>query len=238
MEREQGPGLAARLAAAQAELADPVKDGQNPHYASRYATLGAVLAAVRPVLARHGLAVVQDVRTETSGDRLVVSVTTRVLAEGETLDCGPASVSLPATAGPQAVGSAITYLRRYCLQAAVGVASADDDDEAAEAARAPEHAPRPQTRPRGRRAEKATTAASPAVSPAVQTTQELLRLIGEARTLDELHEVGERIRARGDGLPANLVTMLRRTYAAQTRRLAEQARDAGQKEGKNAKCDQ
>jgi len=228
LEREQGAGLAARLAAAQAELADPVKDGQNPHYASRYATLGAVLAAVRPVLARHGLAVVQDVRTETSGDRLVVSVTTRLLAEGESLDCGPASVSLPATAGPQAVGSAITYLRRYSLQAAVGVASADDDDdEAAEAARAPEHAPRPQTRPRGRRAEKATTAASPAV----QTTQELLRLIGEARTLDELHEVGERIRARGEGLPENLVTMLRRTYAAQTRRLAEQARDAGQKEG-------
>jgi hypothetical protein len=221
MERGQS-GLAARLAAAQAELADPVRDGQNPHYASRYATLGAVLAAVRPVLARHGLAVVQDVRTETSGDRLIVSVTTRLLADGEALDCGPASVSLPATAGPQAVGSAITYLRRYCLQAAVGVASADDDDaEAAEAARAE---PRPQARSRTSRGRQGTTTASPAASPVVQTAQELLRLIGEARTLDELNEVGERIRARAEGLPEGLVRMLRRTYTAQMRRI-EQAQE-------------
>jgi len=235
MERGQ-TGLAARLAAAQAELADPVKDGQNPHYASRYATLGAVLAAVRPVLARHGLAIVQDVRTETSGDRLIVSVTTRVLAEGETLDCGPATVSLPATAGPQAVGSAITYLRRYCLQATVGVASADDDDaEAAEAARAPE--PRPHPRSRTRRDQQATTAVSPAASPVVQTAQELLRLIGEASTLDELQAVGERIRAQAEGLPEGLVGMLRRTYTAQQKRL-EQATDGGQKEGDHGKCDQ
>ena len=54
-----GPAtIAEALSAAQAELTDPPKDSVNPHFKSRYADLATVLKTVRPVLARHGIALV------------------------------------------------------------------------------------------------------------------------------------------------------------------------------------
>jgi ERF superfamily len=49
------------------------------------------------------------------------------------------------TGDPQAVGSAITYLRRYALAAVAGVAPEDDDAEAATTTHAAQAVPKPQT---------------------------------------------------------------------------------------------
>jgi hypothetical protein len=118
--------LATALAAAQGEIENASKNAANPHFKSRYADLAEILNTARPVLARHGLSVVQS---PGYADGLV-SVTTMLLhSSGEWLRD---TVRAPAQkADPQGVGSATTYLRRYSLAALVGIAQEDDDGEAA-----------------------------------------------------------------------------------------------------------
>jgi len=51
--------LAAALAAAQGECKPVAFDRDNPFFHSRYATLAALWAEIRPVFARHGLSIIQ-----------------------------------------------------------------------------------------------------------------------------------------------------------------------------------
>ena len=141
--------LATALAKAQGEMSGAVKDSSNPFFRSKYADLASVWDACRAPLSKHGLSVVQFPNTAYAGApeayewtakqsgetrygvRVVttVSVVTRLLhASGQFLE-DRVSTMLP-TGDPQAVGSAITYLRRYALQAVVGIAPEDDDAEA------------------------------------------------------------------------------------------------------------
>lgn len=121
--------VAAALAAAQAEIESIGKDSTNPHFRNRYASLDAIMATVRPILARHGIAVVQGVTLpETDGARLVgMAVETQLVhASGEWIG---SQVFMPvAKSDPQGAGSAITYGRRYGISAALALATDDDDD--------------------------------------------------------------------------------------------------------------
>lgn len=115
--------LFAALVAAGGEMKNPPKDSVNPHYKSRYADLATVLDTVRPVLAKHKLAVVQMPTEMDGGPGLA---TTLVHESGEWMR---STVRLyPAKSDPQGIGSALTYARRYGLQAALGIAADDDDD--------------------------------------------------------------------------------------------------------------
>jgi len=118
--------LGEALAKAQAEMEGAAKDATNPHFRSKYADLASIRDACRP-LAKFGIAFLQPTRAE--GPH--VTVTTLLLhSSGEWI-----AEDLTLTAGqntPQAVGSAITYGRRYGLAAMVGIAPEDDDGEAAE----------------------------------------------------------------------------------------------------------
>jgi hypothetical protein len=121
---EQRPRtIADALAAAQAELTDPAKDSVNPHFKSRYADLATVLKTVRPVLSKHGICVTQTTRVEDDGRVLLV---TRLHWHDEEI-VGYYPV-IPQQQTPQGFGSAMTYARRYTLQAIVGVAADEDDD--------------------------------------------------------------------------------------------------------------
>ena len=115
--------IADALAAAQAELTDPAKDSVNPHFKSRYADLATVLKTVRPVLSKHGISVTQTTRVEDDGRVLLV---TRLHWHDEEI-VGYYPV-IPQQNTPQGFGSAMTYARRYTLQAIVGVAADEDDD--------------------------------------------------------------------------------------------------------------
>jgi len=127
----QKPGiqeLAAAYVAAAGEIENVVKNASNPHFGSNYADLGAVLDTAKPVFARHGLALLQA-PAEIEGDRLTIV--------GLLLHTSGQSISFKSQApiGPkmtaQAVGSCITYLRRYQWAAVAGIAQVDDDGNAA-----------------------------------------------------------------------------------------------------------
>lgn len=111
------------LAEAQNEISNPALDSINPHFKAKYASLAALRNSVVPVLARRGIAVIQQVEYE-SGK--VVCITTLAHKEGGTIR---SQLSLPVPQPtPQAIGSAITYARRYSLAALVCVAGEEDDD--------------------------------------------------------------------------------------------------------------
>jgi hypothetical protein len=119
-----GPAtIAEALAAAQAELTDPSKDSINPHFKSKYADLATILKTVRPVLSKHGIAIVQTTGITDAGGVVLI---TALMWRGESI-VGRYPVA-PVKADPQGYGSAMTYARRYALQAIVGVAADDDDD--------------------------------------------------------------------------------------------------------------
>lgn len=124
-ERARAGALAAALARAQAafpaisrekEVTVPTKTGGS--YKFKYAPLDAILAAVRGPLAANGLAIVQLLDED-------VLVTSLLHADGAVLS---GRTPIPQTEGIQAYGSAITYLRRYALQAILGIAAEEDDD--------------------------------------------------------------------------------------------------------------
>lgn len=123
---EQINELAAALSSAQAVMEGAAKDATNPHFKSRYATLASVWEAARAPLTKHGLAVIQTAR----GDGAAVTVET-MLTHKSGQWVRDSLTTTARDAGPQSVGSAISYLRRYALAAMVGIAPEDDDAEAA-----------------------------------------------------------------------------------------------------------
>lgn len=123
--QETGGLLAAALAKAQGSFAPvkrdktvTVKTKTGGSYSFSYAPLDTILEAVRQPLADNGLVVVQLL----DDDDLVTSL----LHESGAVLSG--RVSLPRTDDIQGFGSAITYLRRYAIQALLGIAAEDDDD--------------------------------------------------------------------------------------------------------------
>ena len=118
--------LALALAKAQGQIRGAIKDSENPFFKSNYADLEAVWAACREPLSKNELAVVQT----TSGDEgKVVVHTTLIHSSGQWIR-GTLSVT-PDKPTSQAVGSCLSYLRRYALAAMVGVYQVDDDGNAA-----------------------------------------------------------------------------------------------------------
>jgi len=148
--------LAAALAIAQGEIEGAPKDSANPFFRSSYADLASVWGVIRKPLSANGLAVLQfpatgeprniivperAVRDGQNNTRIVpehaetiidVTITTLLVHKsGQWI-----SSDLKVTARedtPQAVGSAITYGRRYALQSIIGVAPEEDDGNSASA---------------------------------------------------------------------------------------------------------
>lgn len=121
--------LATALAKAQGAMRGALKDADNPYFKSRYADLASVWEACRKPLTDNGIAVLQSPAAEGSTVRLE----TLLLHSSGQWVRGIATATAKDD-GPQAVGSTVTYLRRYALQSFAGVAPEDDDAEAAEAA--------------------------------------------------------------------------------------------------------
>jgi len=123
---ESTPELNAALSKAQSEIQSAEKDGTNPHFRSQYATMASLLDACRVPLTKNGLAVIQ--LPAVAGNDVVLTTSLRHVS-GQSVET---VLNIPVTKmDAQGIGSAITYACRYSLAAMVGIASADDDGNAA-----------------------------------------------------------------------------------------------------------
>ncbi len=127
--------LAAALIAAQADLPTAIgKDstGQIGTRQYRYLSLDKLIEDTRPILTAHGLSISQwPTFIPRDGEAPYPALSTKLLHEdGEDVTC--TMPLYPAGENKmQALGSAITYARRYAWAAVLGIAAEEDDDGAA-----------------------------------------------------------------------------------------------------------
>ena len=108
--------LASALSQAQAELKPVGFNAVNPFLKNKYADLGALIESSRPILAKHGLSIVQL----PMGDGQIGVETIVLHTSGEFVSN---FITLPlemekGKSNAQVAGSIITYLRRYAWAAA------------------------------------------------------------------------------------------------------------------------
>lgn len=110
----------------QAECPAIVKDKENTFITEKnkgkkamYADLASINETIKKTLSANGLAVTQPIRGGVLETYLYHSSGQFIKSEFALSTEGKAS---------QAVGSEITYMRRYCLCAVLGIAADDDDD--------------------------------------------------------------------------------------------------------------
>lgn len=147
------------MAKAQAEFEPVKKDAKADlgQYGYAYAPLENLLAATVPALNKHGLCLMQPLASKAGGGHLLrtwIGHSSGALLEMET--------DIPRADKIQALGSSITYLRRYTVQSLLGVNGEDDDDGNA----ADGNAPRIERRPARQQPSAAPQARRPGPPPA------------------------------------------------------------------------
>ena len=130
MQSESINELAAALSSLQGALEGAKKDSTNPYFKSKYADLEAVWEAARPLLQPNGLSVTQTMGYLATGEVPVTTLITTLLHSSGQWIGGEMPLYLKVQ-DAQGQGSAITYARRYCLAAILGIHQTDDDAESA-----------------------------------------------------------------------------------------------------------
>ena len=114
--------IAKAMASFQGEVENAKKTADNPYFKSKYADLAEIWDTIRPALTKNGLAIMQIPSAE--GQKVKIT-TLATHSSGQWIE---GELEITATKGdPQAIGSAITYGRRYALAAFCGIAQEDDD---------------------------------------------------------------------------------------------------------------
>jgi len=124
-----------RLLEAQKEIGKVVKNAKNPHFKNNYADVNAIIAAVEPILNANDILLTQPIEEGCIVSRLTYTQT------GEVME---SKLPLAIQTNPQAMGSQITYYRRYTLQSLLALQVEDDDSQHATNANTPAPARRPE----------------------------------------------------------------------------------------------
>ena len=124
--------MAGALSKAQGEMTNPpktrtvqvnTKSGGN--YSYSYAELDGIIDHVRPIIAKHNLAIIQRIDTQPD---CVTLVTELIHESGQMIS---STHPLPKGCAAQEFGSYLTYARRYSLCAILGIAAESDNDGSA-----------------------------------------------------------------------------------------------------------
>lgn len=116
--------LAVALTKFNGEVSKIAKDANNPFFKNKYATLDTIIDEIRPILQKNGLSIMQI----PGGDGENVVMKTLLIHEsGEWIESEPL-IMKPVKNDPQAVGSCMTYARRYSLAAFLSLNTGEDDD--------------------------------------------------------------------------------------------------------------
>lgn len=119
--------LATALSKAQSEIEGAKKESENPFFRSNYADLASHWDSIRKPLTKNGLSVTQV--TDIVADGILLE--TLLLHSSGQWIMGTIKV-VSVKQDPQALGSAISYFRRYMLSAITGTAQIDDDGNLAQ----------------------------------------------------------------------------------------------------------
>ena len=134
--------IATALVKAQKEFGPALKTSTNPHFRSKYADLAACVEAVIDALNNNGIYLMQMTHETPDG---AMAETVFVHESGEMLSAG--KLFFPASKhDAQGYASSLSYVRRYSLMAACGIAPEDDDGNAASKP-APKPAPKVEAKP-------------------------------------------------------------------------------------------
>ena len=115
----------AAVADAKADLPVIIKNATG-HNSKKYADFAAIAAAIDPVISKYGLSYrFRTVQTERIAVTCILSHKSG--HSEETTLCGPPDATGNKNA-IQAIGSTLTYLQRYSLVQALGLAASNDDD--------------------------------------------------------------------------------------------------------------
>jgi len=101
-------------------------DKVNPHFRSKYSSLGEILDTIKEHASKHNLAVRQMIQSE---DGRVSVVTSFIHISGKEFDGGKLSFKTDGL-DPQKLGSCLTYLRRQSVSTACMLSTETDDDGA------------------------------------------------------------------------------------------------------------
>jgi hypothetical protein len=104
------------------------KDAVNPHFKNKYASLSNIIEATTPHLNAVGLSIIQ-LPCESGLETMLLHTSGEYISSVSATPCKDAS-------NPQALGSALTYARRYALGAVLSL-NIDEDDDAQRATIAP-----------------------------------------------------------------------------------------------------
>jgi hypothetical protein len=133
--------IAKALSDFQKDVKQPEKDGNNPHFKSKYVTLDGTVKAIHECAPKHGLSYTQMPVTTENG----VGVVTLIMhLSGEFIQMDPFILPMDKKTA-QGAGSATTYARRYSLSAAFGIVSDLDDDGNEAENNAPQNKPQAAT---------------------------------------------------------------------------------------------
>ncbi len=109
------------------------KDAVNPHFKNKYASLSNIIEATTPHLNAVGLSVIQ-LPTESGLETMLMHTSGEYISSVSLTPCKDAS-------NPQALGSALTYAKRYAYAGLLNL-NIDEDDDAQRATVAPAAQPK------------------------------------------------------------------------------------------------
>jgi hypothetical protein len=104
------------------------KDAVNPHFKNKYASLSNIIEATTPHLNAVGLSIIQ-LPCESGLETMLLHTSGEYISSVSLTPCKDAS-------NPQALGSALTYAKRYSYAGALNL-NIDEDDDAQRATVAP-----------------------------------------------------------------------------------------------------
>lgn len=127
MTESQNNKLIVALHKVQGKISGVKRDSTNPHFKNRYASLEAVIDALRPALQENDLVVTQAPSRFTESGCIEI-ITTISHISGQSMS---SRLEIPVSKkDAQGAGSAITYGCRYSLMALFLIPPTDDDGEA------------------------------------------------------------------------------------------------------------
>lgn len=109
-----------KLHEAKLEIGKVAKNAKNPHFKNTYADLNALIEAVEPILLEKGLVLLQPIK-----DGKVFTIITDI----NTATFVESYIDLTSGLTAQALGSQITYFRRYTLSSLMTLQAIDDDGQ-------------------------------------------------------------------------------------------------------------